>query len=87
MLNAKYKKLFIKKNKNYNFNYLKQGIIGVRVLESCQITLKQLESIRRVFVRATKREGRFIIRMHLNQSVTKKSKGSRMGKGVGSVDH
>lgn len=87
MLNSvKYKKLYKKKIKNFKFNFLVEGIMGVRVLESCRITLKQLEAIRRIFVRVTKREGRFFIRMHLNQSVTKKSKGSRMGKGVGSID-
>jgi len=87
MLNSvKYKKLYKKKIKNFKFNFLVEGIMGVRVLESCRITLKQLEAIRRIFVRITKREGRFFIRMHLNQSVTKKSKGSRMGKGVGSID-
>lgn len=86
MLNTKYKKLYKKKSKNFSFNTLIHGIMGVRVLESCRITLKQIESIRRTFVRVTKREGRFSIRMHLNQSSTKKSKGSRMGKGVGSID-
>jgi large subunit ribosomal protein L16 len=34
----------------------------------------------------TRREGRFLIRVFLNQSTTKKSKGSRMGKGVGPID-
>ena len=60
--------------------------MGLRVLESCRLTSKQLESIRRVFVRLTKREGRFLIRVFLNQSITKKAKGSRMGKGVGPLE-
>jgi large subunit ribosomal protein L16 len=60
--------------------------MGLRVLESCRLTPKQLESIRRVFVRLTRREGRFFIRVFINHSTTKKSKGSRMGKGVGSFD-
>jgi large subunit ribosomal protein L16 len=84
--NTKYKKLYKKKIKNFNFNLLVEGIMGIRVLESCRITLKQIEAIRRIFVRVTKREGRFFIRVQLNQSVTKKAKGSRMGKGVGSID-
>ena len=81
-----FKKKFKKKFKTSNFNHLDQNIMGVRVMESCRITAKQLESIRRVFVRETKREGRFFIRMQLNQALTKKSKGSRMGKGVGAID-
>jgi ribosomal protein L16/L10AE len=60
--------------------------MGIRILESCRLTAKQLEAIRRVFVRETKREGSFFIRVQNNQLLTKKSKGSRMGKGVGSVD-
>lgn len=86
MLNSKYKKIHRKKWKNTKFNSLTQGIMGLRVLESCRLTPKQLESIRRVFVRLTKREGRFLIRVFINQSVTKKPKGSRMGKGVGPIN-
>jgi len=86
MYNLKYKKNFKKKFKNSNFNSLNQNTMGLRVMESCRITTKQLESIRRVFVRETKREGSFFIRMQINQVLTKKSKGNRMGKGVGPVD-
>jgi len=86
MLNYKYKKIHKKKWKSPRFNHLTEGIMGLRVLESCRLTSKQLESIRRVFVRLTKREGRFLIRVFLNQSITKKAKGSRMGKGVGPLE-
>lgn len=86
MLDRRYKKNFKKKFKNSKFNSLSQNIMGIRVLETCRITVKQLESIRRVFVRETKREGRFFIKMQINQILTKKSKGNRMGKGIGPVD-
>jgi len=86
MLNYKYKKVHKKKWKSFKFNTLTQGLMGLRVMESCRLTPKQLESIRRVFVRETKREGRFLIRVFLNQSTTKKAKGSRMGKGVGGLN-
>ena len=79
-------KRFKKKWKTYKFSELIQGVCGFRLLESCRLTLKQLETIRRVFVRLTKREGKFFIRLATNQIVTKKSKGSRMGKGTGSFD-
>jgi ribosomal protein L16/L10AE len=85
-MNLKYKKNYKKKIKNINFNKLKADFLGIRILESCRLTAKQLEAIRRVFVRETKREGSFFIRVQNNQLLTKKSKGSRMGKGVGSVD-
>lgn len=83
---SKYKKYFKKSIKNIKFNNLRYGLIGIRLLESCRLTPKQLESIRRVFVRLTKRAGKFWICVFLNQTVTKKSKGSRMGKGVGALD-
>jgi large subunit ribosomal protein L16 len=82
----KYKKVFKKKIKNSKFNLLLKYFMGIRVLESCRLTLKQVETIRRVFVRVTKREGKFFIRVQANQILTKKSKSSRMGKGVGSFD-
>lgn len=85
-INYKFKKGFKKKLKSFNFNALIIGMYGIRILESCIITSKQLETIRRVFVRLTKRDGRFFIRVPINRSVTKKSKGSRMGKGIGNVD-
>lgn len=85
MLNYKYNKIYKKKWKNTKFNDLTQCVIGLRVLESCRLTPKQLESIRRVFVRLTKREGRFLIRVFLNYIVTQKPKGSRMGKGIGPI--
>lgn len=82
----KYKKPYKKKIKNSKFNLLLKYFMGIRVLESCRLTLKQIETIRRVFVRTTKREGKFFIRIEANQIITKKSKSSRMGKGVGSFD-
>lgn len=86
LTNYKFKKNFKKKLKNYNFNNLIIGMYGIRILDSCIITSKQLETIRRVFVRLTKRDGKFFIRVPINRTITKKSKGSRMGKGIGNVD-
>jgi large subunit ribosomal protein L16 len=55
-------------------------------LESARITPIQLESIRRVVVRKTQRQGKMWLRSFIDQPLTKKSKGSRMGKGTGSVN-
>ena len=57
--NYKYKKQHKLRIKNSKFNYLITGLFGIRILESCRLTSKQLEAIRRVFVRLTKREGKF----------------------------
>jgi large subunit ribosomal protein L16 len=86
MLNFKYKKQYKLKVKTHKFNNLIHGVFGIRVLESCRLTTKQLEAIRRVFVRVTKRESKFWIRVFINKRLTQKSKGSRMGKGVGNFD-
>jgi large subunit ribosomal protein L16 len=81
----KFKKIFKKKIKAFKFNTVELGIIGVRALESARLTPKQLEAVRRVVVRQTQRLGRFWLRAHIDQPLTKKAKGSRMGKGVGPI--
>jgi ribosomal protein L16/L10AE len=54
-----FKKIYKKKIKNVKFNSIKIGIVGIRALESGRLTPKQLESIRRILVRLTKRAGKF----------------------------
>jgi large subunit ribosomal protein L16 len=85
-LNLKFKKIFKKKIKGLKFNFVKVGIVGIRALESARINPNQLEAIRRVVVRKTQRTGKFLLRTFIDQPLTKKSKGSRMGKGVGAID-
>lgn len=80
-----FKKIYKKKIKNVKFNSIKIGVVGIRALESGRLTPKQLESIRRIVVRLTKRAGKFWLRVFVDQPIFKKSKGSRMGKGAGSV--
>lgn len=80
-----FKKIYKKKIKNVKFNSIKVGIIAIRALESGRLTPKQLESIRRIVVRLTKRAGKFWLRVFVDQPIFKKSKSSRMGKGAGSV--
>lgn len=80
-----FKKVYKKKIKNIKFNSIKIGIIGIRACESGRLTPKQLEAIRRVVVRITKRTGKFWLRVFVDQPLVKKSKGSRMGKGAGGI--
>jgi len=54
-----FKKVYKKKIKNVKFNSIKIGIIGMRALESGRVTPKQLEAIRRILVRVTRRAGKF----------------------------
>ena len=80
-----YKKVFKLTIKNIKFNALKLGIIGIRALQSTRLKPAQMETIRRIFVRNTLRTGKLWLNTKINYLTTKKSQGSRMGKGVGSV--
>lgn len=59
------------------------GNIGLQALESGLITPQQIESVRRVIVRANRKSGKIWIRIFPNWVVTRKTKGLRMGRGKG----
>lgn len=80
-----FKKRFKLKLKNLKYTAINLGIASVRTLQSMRLKPNQMESLRRVFVRATMRFGRIWLRTGINYLLTKKSQGSRMGKGIGSV--
>jgi len=54
-----FKKIYKKKIKNVKFNKISVGIVAIRALESGRLIPKQLEAIRRIVVRLTKRTGKF----------------------------
>ena len=85
-----YFKIHKQKNvyKEYNKteSHLKGGIIGLKSKSYSRITNNQIESLRKDIVRLTKRNCKILIRIDMNYSTTKKSIGSRMGKGVGNFD-
>jgi len=61
------------------------GSFGLKSLESCWITSKQIEASRRILSRSTKKIGKFWIKIFPDLSITKKPISSRMGSGKGSV--
>jgi len=63
------------------------GTYGLKILESCWITSRQIESARRVITHYTKRGGKLWIRIFPDKPVTKKGGEIPMGKGKGAVDH
>lgn len=63
------------------------GKVGLRTIEPCWITSRQIEAARRVMTRFTKRGGNIWIRIFPDKPVTKKGGELPMGKGKGSVDH
>lgn len=65
---------------------LKNGSIGLKILESTRVTARQIEAIRQTITRALGRRGRVWIKPFPSIPVTKKPTENRMGKGKGSVD-
>ena len=63
------------------------GSYGLKSIESCWITSRQIEAARRVIAKYTKRGGKTWIRIFPDRPVTKKGGEIPMGKGKGSVDH
>ncbi len=63
------------------------GSYGLKSLEACWITSRQIESARRVITKYAKKGGKTWIRIFPHKPVTKKGGEVPMGKGKGSVDH
>lgn len=76
----------ILKNEKINTAKIVKGFYGLKLLESGVLTEKQLESMRRIITRITKRVAKIIINVRFNHPLTKKPLLSRMGKGAGGID-
>jgi large subunit ribosomal protein L16 len=63
------------------------GSYGLKSLEACWISSRQIEAARRVITKYTKKGGRIWIRIFPDKPVTQKGGEIPMGKGKGSVDH
>lgn len=62
------------------------GSFGIKSLESCWITGRQLEAARQAVTRYMKREGQIWIRVFPDKPITKKPAEVRMGKGKGAPE-
>lgn len=83
-----YKKKHKKKKLGLIKNYLgsiKFGLYGIKATESGILLTQEIESIRRIVSRITKRTAKLFIRIFFCQPITKKPLKSRMGKGVGII--
>ena len=92
-LNLRFNKVFspsagIYRNKcnTCNFN-LKYGSYGLKLNDAGSITFNELESIRRVVSRFSRRKCQLWFRVLPCTPITVKSKASRMGKGVGKFSY
>lgn len=63
------------------------GSYGLKSLEACWVSARQIESARRVITKYTKKGGKIWIRIFPHKPVTAKGGEMPMGKGKGSVDH
>jgi len=73
-----------KRIRSFSLSY---GDFGLVTLEPARFTARQLEAGRRAISRSLRRTGRLWIRAFPHQPITKKSTGTRMGKGKGAVSH
>jgi large subunit ribosomal protein L16 len=81
----KHKKIFFLNILSKFLGSIHYGYFGVKTQNSNIITTKQMETVRKIFVKITKRTGKLFIRVYFFFPKTGKSLSSRMGKGVGSI--
>lgn len=65
---------------------LQFGSFGLKSLEPCFITARQIEATRIALTREMKRQGKLWIRIFPDKPLTKKPAEVRMGKGKGALD-
>ena len=68
-------------------NQLAFGTFGIKALEECWITARQIEAARIAVTRYMKRQGQVWIRIFPDKPVTKKPAEVRMGKGKGAPEY
>lgn len=68
-------------------NYLlDRGDYGVKIMEPCRLTSKQIEAGRRVIIRSLGKKVKVIIRIFPQKPITKKAAETRRGGGKGSLE-
>jgi ribosomal protein L16/L10AE len=67
-----HKKINIFKNEKNNLRSLRKGLYGLKLLEAGIMTIEQLETIKKVISRITKRMGKIFINVVCNHPLTKK---------------
>ena len=67
-------------------NQLAFGSFGIKALDSCWLTGRQIEAARQAVTRYMKREGQIWIRVFPDKPITKKPAEVRMGRGKGAPE-
>lgn len=68
-------------------NQLAFGSFGIKAMEECWLTGRQIEAARQAVTRHMKREGQLWIKVFPDKPVTKKPAEVRMGKGKGAPEY
>jgi len=68
-------------------NQLAFGTFGIKALEECWMTARQIEAARIAVTRYMKRQGQVWIRIFPSKPITKKPAEVRMGKGKGAPEY
>jgi len=63
------------------------GSYGLKAMQTCWLTSRQIEAARRAITRYVQRGGKIWLRVFPDKPVTKKGAETPMGGGKGSVDH
>ena len=85
----KYRKEFRGKNRGVaaRGNTLTFGEFGLKTLTGGWLTSREIEAARKKITYATKRTGKYWIRVFPHKPVTKKPVGVKMGSGKGAIDY
>lgn len=75
------------KGKAYKGNAVSFGSYGLKALQACELTSRQIEAARRTMTRYVKKGGKIWIRVFPHVPLTRKPAEVRMGSGKGAVDH
>ena len=75
------------KGLSHRGHVLSNGMFGIKSLDSCFLTSRQIEAARIAATRFMKREGQLWIKIFPDKPITKKPLEVRMGKGKGALDH
>lgn len=86
---TKYRKMMRSRNRGDSTRgfTISFGEYGLKAMERCYLTARQIEAARKTITGATKRGGKLWIRAFPSKPITKKPIETRMGKGKGGVEY
>ena len=86
---TKYRKMMRGRNRGESMRgaTISFGEFGLKALDRCYLTARQIEAARKTITGATKRGGKLWIRVFPSKPITRKPLETRMGKGKGGVEY